>query len=353
MFEFYLSQIHHFGIFRNEIISYFTSFLDNKLTKKNKNATQKFVTNVFTKWWFFTYLVGNNSGWFPSKFYVQDDDLEYFFKSRGQKTPQLNYDTKLIQSLLDKYINDTCTNIMAYENINPIITNRNNPYVDVIIGSDKYKISQKQWQGLVARFKEDELTLEEATAVEVLRLANLGSIMEHLSIPPKLLIRLGIDTELFGTPLNTSLPKFCSPFPDIEKQFGSQGSFLNYKLQSGKRYTFNPPYDLELMNICIIKLLDQLKSTPDLQIIAILPVWDPQTQKELGLKQHNTEFKGFNDLLDSGYVYDRTVLDKDSYPYFDYFSSNLIPASTTHCIILTNNQTSPWSISDIETWWNQ
>lgn len=51
--------------------------------------------------------------------------------------------------------------------------------------------------------------------------------------------------ECFASPLNCRFAPFCSAFPDTDAPFGSAGSFLDFKPDSGS-FEANPPFESEL-----------------------------------------------------------------------------------------------------------
>ncbi len=91
-----------------------------------------------------------------------------------------------------------------------------------------------------------------------------------------------IDCELFASPLNFNLPRYCSIFPDIEHTFGSICNFyqLNEEIIMNKNITgaiYNPPYIPYLMDDSIdqcLDILNKLKSNNfEMSMICFLPHW--------------------------------------------------------------------------------
>jgi mRNA (guanine-N7-)-methyltransferase len=156
----------------------------------------------------------------------------------------------------------------------------------------------------------------------------------HLSIPP---IFEGI--ELFGSPLNTHNPEFCSPF-ELEKQFGSLGSFFDYKFHKSGIYLCNPPFDEEIISDManhLVSTYDSLDSKIHATTVITIPVWDSKTQIELGITDYGMKFEGYDTIMESKYVTHHSVLDKKKYAYYDYYEDKSTPASFTHLIILSND----------------
>lgn len=91
-----------------------------------------------------------------------------------------------------------------------------------------------------------------------------------------------IGLEMFASPLNYTIPKYCSLFLDTDEAFGSIGSFFNLTseilISSGIHGAlFNPPYLPLLMNRATSKLLsimsECVEADHELNIVAFLPAW--------------------------------------------------------------------------------
>lgn len=145
--------------------------------------------------------------------------------------------------------------------------------------------------------------------------------------------------ELFGSPLNTRTDKYCSPFIDEKEIFGSMGSFFNYDLTPGV-YMANPPFDNNLMLKMAERLVAQLKNSKGaIYIIITLPVWDPETQEKLKVKNYKTPFPAFDLLSKSEYLLAHEVLTRD-YKYYNYFTESYSHVTPSHLLLLSNQQIS-------------
>jgi len=173
----------------------------------------------------------------------------------------------------------------------------------------------------------------------------IGMNTMHLSMPP---IFKGI--ELFGSPLNTHNDSYCSPF-DLEKNFNSLGSFWKYKFHKDGLYLCNPPFDENIiLNMC--KTLIQNLDDTEFQIVIMItiPVLDSKSQKKLNIKDFGLSFPGYDCIIESKYFKDQEILDKDIYPYYNYYTDSLAPASYTHLILLSNIEDKTYKdIMDIQT----
>ena len=115
---------------------------------------------------------------------------------------------------------------------------------------------------------------------------------------------LNIKVELFGSALNTSCYTYGSIFYDIEKYFGSKGSFFNMDIIRGY-YELNPPFVFSVIYNMFKKLYLSLeKSKEGLLFVIIIP------------KSKLDDFKYYN-LLDK-YLKYQNILDKNIFPYIQY-----------------------------------
>jgi hypothetical protein len=62
--------------------------------------------------------------------------------------------------------------------------------------------------------------------------------------------------EAFASAFNHYFNTYCSAFPDLERPFGSLGSFFNQNLDTWNKYIVfvNPPFDLNLMDVVFEKI---------------------------------------------------------------------------------------------------
>lgn len=102
-----------------------------------------------------------------------------------------------------------------------------------------------------------------------------GSVPHHVF--DALEQHLGVDQELFASPLNCHFPAYCSAFPDTDAGFGSVGSFFDFAPHSGS-YEVNPPF----VNSTMLAMAKRLNSLLDAAALAcspllffvIVPTWD-------------------------------------------------------------------------------
>ena len=91
-----------------------------------------------------------------------------------------------------------------------------------------------------------------------------------------------LDFECFASAINSTSSNYCSIYYDVEKYFGSYGSFFNLTPLEGT-FGFNPPYQKEVMDKGISKILDCLDNASlnnkKLTFIITIPIWDKLGKK--------------------------------------------------------------------------
>lgn len=117
------------------------------------------------------------------------------------------------------------------------------------------------------------------TSVTGQTLDKIGHIGFQMALPNScfevLHSELKVKTECFASPLNVNknTESFCSLYPDIDKYFGSLGSFFDTDLQPGS-YECNPPFT----EYHITKALERIQSmymtrSEAYSFVVILPAW--------------------------------------------------------------------------------
>jgi hypothetical protein len=167
----------------------------------------------------------------------------------------------------------------------------------------------------------------------MLRYHSLASYNQQLATNPEFYKYLqqyhGVNFELFGSPLNCFFDNYCSLFWDIERNFGSKGTFNNITLNKGI-YIANPPYDEEIMKTMVIKLIASLaNSQEELSFIIIVPVWD---DPNYGTNEANTM------LESSKYLVCREKIEKARAKFFNYFTNKYIYPCDIYMFLLQNDK---------------
>lgn len=164
-----------------------------------------------------------------------------------------------------------------------------NEYREITINSAQFNRCKKLYTncGLGDNFKRDMILL--VSLYDFLSTKNM-----HLGAPSALLKSIQFDAELFGSPLNSSLVKYCSAF-DIERKFGSIGSFFDWKITDGT-YWVNPPFVERLLNETARVLNKYLSYTNKLIFAIVIPCWG--------------KFECYDTLSQSKYLKSQCILKK-------------------------------------------
>lgn len=366
--------------FRESLINYFAPYTTKLILKYNPHFSKpphiyQFFNEIFVKWFFNNNISGNIRAFIPLKFEIIEKDLRYIVARNGNKKLEnvvLDYDEDFVDEQLEKlhdilrnhkeqslepvYVRfveksefnkatNICTKSIQFEYFitSSVAPDKKNPInKSIVINYGQFERLKELY---VRQLQNENITVKNVAfnkdfinkvGILLLRYDFLGSLNEHLSVPPKMLRELKINAELFGTPFNTVSTEYCSPFYDIEKYFGSKGSFFDMKLESGKLYMFNPPFDEDLMKFASAKLLNDLDKVKNLAIIVTLPVWDSASQKALNIRDNNMDFEAFEMLKGSKYCKDKNILHKNIHLYYNYFDNRFVSVSYTHLLLLSN-----------------
>lgn len=269
---------------------------------------KRFISDSFTRWYLNSTI---DYRFVPTKDVVDVDDLKFANQHR-----QCKFNISKIKTEAGRIYSE----MMSRANS---IVSDNYPNQDSLLSVPQLNRLKQLYKG----------SMFEADKNKLIAIYNfIGMNSAHLSIPPMF---GGI--ELFGSPLNTHNP-FCSPF-DLEKQFGSLGSFFNFDIAGSEEtfFTANPPFDEAIMEKMALYLEKQLAATNASKTIVItIPVWDSASQKMLGIRDFGMEFKAFELLKNSQYIKEHEIFDRNTYPYWDYYKQQLSSVSYTHLIILAN-----------------
>lgn len=236
-------------------------------------------------------------------------------------------------------------------------TNQSSKFIQLINGDRTVIISRVQYNRAYKLFfhtrkvQRDLIFFHNILFLVAYRYVKIGCTNQHCSIPPNVLLFTKSKMELFGSPLNTSLIQYCSPFHDIERYFGSCGTFFNYNLAPGV-YNLDPPYDYNVMKDAMLKVVHCLNTIKDITFICCIPVWDKTSQIEKGFFIHHADkFEPLDIAKDSGYLKSHDILDKNEYPFYNFYLDIYIAVSNTHLLILSNDNNYQLSIQDIKDKW--
>jgi len=162
----------------------------------------------------------------------------------------------------------------------------------------------------------------------------LGSNNNQLGVLPDILKKMnndfGLDFECFASAINSTSDNYCSIYYDVEKYFGSRGSFFNLIPKSGT-FGFNPPYQKEVMDNGLARILFYLdeanNNNKELTFIITIPIWDKLGKKIMKYsypeknrlpKIEYDDFTSIDDIFNSEYFKAKLMVSKDKFTYLDH-----------------------------------
>jgi len=167
--------------------------------------------------------------------------------------------------------------------------------------------------------------------------------------------------EVFAGSLNSNLKNYCSLFYDIEKYFGSKGSFftLNLSKCEYKIFVANPPYMAEIIKKTFERIYEVLESCADITVVITVPDWrsqkeyifDKNIQINVGkkeLKRYETEYYGYPLIRNSKYF--KYLLFIGDFSYYNFFSDSHRNINIPTLIILLSNKNSDTTIENLKTY---
>jgi hypothetical protein len=153
----------------------------------------------------------------------------------------------------------------------------------LVVGKWEHKVSvtYKDFRMEMSRKRYDEMFAKVNSmtpiAIMCMRYGRHFAPGMQWSVPPKVLEFMQkyfrAEVECFGSPLNNTLPKFCSLYPDVDNVFGSQGDFFQLKMDVGT-FIVNPPFIEAIMDQCAERMVDALDgAVKHLRFFYFMPSW--------------------------------------------------------------------------------
>ena len=101
--------------------------------------------------------------------------------------------------------------------------------------------------------------------------------------------KFDLKSECFASPLNCTIKySYHSGFYDVDRFFGSKGSFFWIDELNEGSYESNPPFIEEIMYMMSLHIIDLLKKSKKLSFFIVLPGWDDCEHFSI---LNNSEFK--------------------------------------------------------------
>ena len=130
--------------------------------------------------------------------------------------------------------------------------------------------------------------------------------------------------------VNNTFSNYCSIYYDVEKYFGSKGSFYNITPIEGT-FGVNPPYQKNIINSCLTKVLSHLNNANEngnkLTFIITIPIWDTEGKKYMletynnNLAQQNIDYGDFEiitEIKKSPFCKCIRMIAKNDFTYIDH-----------------------------------
>jgi hypothetical protein len=368
-----------------EITDKFYSVIKSDIPHVKKDYIGKMITRFFFQQYVKdSYVKEKIDPFFPTanKEYSQlYDDLKYLLGNDTNKlesiVTKLNISELIdsaIDSMLKYYKSDKYADRKNNSNfkvvLNEVANYKNNTYYSLDFSSDgftdsdnhKILIRKALYDKLKNKYHETNYKDADSTKINpdinvliwcllaryTLFEAKTQSLSVGHNIYTNIQNKYGTTIELFSSSLNSTFKNYCSLYYDIEKYFGSLGSFYNLNIKEGV-YTFNPPFDSYVMDHAIIHLMNCLsESGTKLIIFGFIPIWDFETKVKMTKICENgkNKYKIIKDdfgkytileiMKNSKYLKIIKTICRDKMPYYEHIDGKLIFASDTYVFYLSN-----------------
>jgi hypothetical protein len=385
MLELYKGKLFSFLIknFTNDCIDNFGTHIFS--IKKSYNRT---IINILSSWMFSLYVNYDfSSDYFLPTNYTNTDYLESTLKDLCKYDEKItNQEDKIKKIITNLKINyrNTLKILNEYKISYNYKNNKNNYRIKKIMTNiKKNKSSEKEIKfykfeiiiGFIIKDKRlinilnnillpikiyDKLTqsyngpdnmIDDYLWSIIFRYQLLGSNNHQLAVLPNIMHNMNKDYDLnfecFASAVNSTFKNYCSIYWDLERHFGSVGSFFNIIPLRGT-FGFNPPYQKDIINLGINKIFHFLKETTEsLTFIITIPIWDNEGRnimKELynnDLEKQNIEYGDFPiiyEIRNSEYYREMLMIPKEKFTYVDHnfelYKNKTI--QNTYVIVLSN-----------------
>jgi len=360
------------------------------------SCVEQFGTNIFSiKKSYSRTLTNILSGWMFSLYINYDLSKDYFFPTNYDNVETLvtilkdmcKYDStiKNVDDKIEKVIirlksiySEELYNLEKYKNSNLFNYNKTNynisriHYMNIKTNTEFYKlnitidyiIKDKRllnilnniiipiqiYNRLELKYTGPKNKLDEYLWAILYRYQLLGSNNHQLAVLPNIMHQMktdyNLDFECFASTINSMATNYCSIYYDLERHFGSVGSFFNITPLKGT-FGFNPPYQKDIITLGCIRLLELLKDNNDLSFIITIPIWDTKGRKIMRelynneLEKQNIDYGDFeimNTLRESPYLKKLKMIPKEKFTYLDH-NFNLYKNRTiqnTYILVLSN-----------------
>jgi hypothetical protein len=368
-----------------------------------KKSVSRTLTNMLSTWIFSLYIDYDfSSDYFLPTNYHNTETLEIILRDMCKYDPNItNVDQKINKiitnlkkvysnqlELLKEYMNSTiyCNNKNNYSIKKSLVTLKKNKSVDkpkfyqsVPIENNtteenifykfdikvKFVIKDKRLVNILNNILVPKKIYEKLASIYVGNMSDidtyiwailfryqlLGSNNHQLAVLPSIMNHMKTDYDLnfecFASAINNTFNNYCSIYYDIERYFGSVGSFFNIIPKEGT-FGFNPPYQKDVIELGITRLFTFMESaTGPLTFFITIPIWDNEgrnvmkTLYDNELEKQNIDYGDFeiiSKIKMSPYFKHMRMIPKEKFTYIDHnfelYKNKTI--QNTYVIILSN-----------------
>jgi hypothetical protein len=380
-----------FCILQKKFIDSCLKNLGEKIFKNKKNVNRT-LTNLLSSWMFTLYSKYNfnDDPFFPTNYNYFDNLIKTLYDySSIHNIKNIEKNINNIIDIIKESYKKLLFNIKEYEKSYFYLNNKNKLYIvknkilekrgdkniyfyqfhvkynftfylsniklnniinNIIIPVDEYDKMIKNFKLSKIDYKGN---IDNLIWIILFRYQLLSSNNNQLAVLPSVLDKMNkefnLNFECFASAINTNTKNYCSIYYDVEKYFGSKGSFFNTTFLDGC-YSFNPPYQKDIIDNGIIKILDNLETSKILEMkltfIITIPIWDyegKEYMKNINSENNNDninygDMKIIKKIKNSKYFSGLRMISKKDFTYMDHnfhlFKNETI--QNTYIIILSN-----------------
>lgn len=385
-------ELYRGKIYANILKSFIFSCVNNLGTKifSIKKSYPRTITNLLSSWFFTLYSTYDFSEdpFFPNNYKNTEPLRKTLLDFIKYDDSIVNYNNK-IESILNNLVNEysySLNNLKYYKNSDYYKSKNKNYEITVkkikqtrdendiefykFLITFPFKLRDKRQENIINniliphyiydklkdRYTGPEEKFHEYLWIIIYRYQLLGSNNNQLGVLPNILDKMknefGLDFECFASSINATSKNYCSIYYDVEKYFGSCGSFFNLKSISGT-FGFNPPYQKEVMDKGILKILLELNNAEEnnreLTFIITIPIWDKLGKKIMKYsypeksnlpKIEYDDFTSINTILKSKYFRAKLMIPKDKFTYLDhnFHLYKNVTIQHTYILVLSNSK---------------
>lgn len=327
-------------------------------TKKMGQTLGKYYDKAFSRFMFSLNTYGKlTPDLIPKEYPIDKDDVKYFMNT---------YDLAEYFPVFLKYSHMNCPYWPKFNSLGPKVQGLFNETIDSEGNSSMINrvtgqilpVTSIQYNRLKSIYKGPPELFDNFAFTVLYVYHSLGSLGNNGSVPIGLINEEYI--ELFGSPLNTQ-QRYCSPFIFEKEYFGSLGSFFDYVLQKGQKYTCNPPYIDGLMAEAAKRVTESLKKLgpgSKTDVLVVIPIWDAAGLEEIGDPKdpndpNKDEKYDTKEIIEnSGLVRSRKLLNKNDHEYYSWYGNKFVSYSHTYLYVLSTEEEPGIDLDDVVTRWD-